>query len=59
MNRKLKGFYPVAQAMTKMKAGARLGIAVAIDAEVCVIPSKNNHWNRVTLFQTHKSLLIN
>ena len=52
MNRKLKGFYPVAQAMTKMKAGARLGIAVAIDAEVCFIPSKNNHWNRVTLFQT-------
>lgn len=38
--------------MTKIKAGQRLGIAVAIEAEVCFIPSKYNHWNRDTLFQT-------
>ena len=37
------------QAMRKIRAGARLGMAVAIAGEVRSIPLRNRDWNKVTL----------
>lgn len=41
--------YLTAQAMTKMKPGARFGMAVAIAGDVSWIPLMNSVWNIVTL----------
>lgn len=46
--------YLHAQAIKKVRPGARFGIAVAIAGEVNLIPWMNKDWNKVTLEKESK-----